>query len=461
VIPLLAGATIVITMMCLALLQYAMPPGFDNPPGVNAGGVYQFRSVVWKVGFPSLGTASFVWIFRLLLGIAWGAYTVLLVAGFRQKYIAPPWAPALVVSTCGALAFICPPSLSADVYAYAGWGRMAVLHGWNPYTQTLAALATLGDPAAGLIPVGAGSVHGPIWNVLCIALVGLFRDAGVWWQVVALKLLAGAGVCAAALAGREISRAYDRDRADLTLLAIGLNPLLLIEGPGNGHNDVLMIALMMAGIAAHTRGRRLTGYLLIGLSAGVKFITLIMLPWLLIETLAGVCRRRATVEAVGAVALALAPTVLGYALFWEGPRTLASIGVVYEEKAYPGDRASAGSGSPRDDTAVDSAERRPTVSIPVRLCILGSVFAAFTFRIWRAPAMGQYISAWSAFALALAWVGMPMTFAWYMAWPFGPALTQWRAGRRGISMACIVLSALILAWYTVPHGDVPRLTPAP
>ena len=183
-----------------------------------------------------------------------------------------------VVCTPLALAFLFPPALSADVYAYAGWGRMRALHGWNPYTHTLSELAALGDPAAGLIPVPAPSNHGPVWNIAASGLVALLARAGLWWQVTALKALAGLALVIAAFAARELTRVYQPRHAELTLVAVGLNPVLLIEGTGSGHNDIVMVALMLAGLAAHARGSSRAGYLLVGLSGGVKFISLAIVP---------------------------------------------------------------------------------------------------------------------------------------------------------------------------------------
>ena len=192
---------------------------------------------------------------------------------------------------------------------------MWVIHGWSPYERTLRSLGELGDPAGLMAPVGASTTHGPIWIALVCAIVGLLRSLGLWVQVVALKLVAGAAILAAAISGREVARFYDPRRAELALLAIGFNPVFLIEGPGSGHNDVLMVALMLGGIALCQKGRQRVGYLLVGLSIGIKFVSAAIVPWLIWQQVSRQPPRERLATTALALGLVLAPSVVGYAAF--------------------------------------------------------------------------------------------------------------------------------------------------
>ena len=193
----------------LAFLQYLMPPSFDNPPAVNQAGIVHFKSVISTADVAPLTVPAFVWIFRLLLAAAWAGYGTILLTSYRYNVGIGRYALPAIGGLALSVALLCPPSLSSDVYAYAGWGRMAVIYGLSPYAHTLASLAGLGDPAGLIAPVGASTTHGPVWIALVSALVGALRGAGLWVQVVALKLLAGGAVLAAAVSAREIARVYD------------------------------------------------------------------------------------------------------------------------------------------------------------------------------------------------------------------------------------------------------------
>src|SRR3954454_12750582 len=90
----------------------------------------------------------------------------------------------------------------------------------------------------------------------------------VWWLVERLLLLTRARLTA------------------FTLFA--WNPLMLFDGPGNAHNDVLMVTLLLLGVVPLALGLRnrnwLAGTFFVGMSALIKYTTGIVglfyiVPW--------------------------------------------------------------------------------------------------------------------------------------------------------------------------------------
>jgi len=429
----------------LAIVQYLMPPSFDNPPAANHAGVVHFRTVISAADVTPLSVPAFLWIFRLLLAAAWIGYGMILSIAYRYGTGIGRYSLPIIGGCALAMALLFPPSLSSDVYAYAGWGRMAVLYDLSPYFHTLRSVAELGDPAGLIAPVGASTTHGPVWIALVTALVSGLGGAGLWVQVVALKLLAGVALLVAAISGREIARFYDPRRADLALLAIGFNPVFLIEGPGNGHNDVLMVALMLAGIALCQKRRPRAGYLLVGLSIGIKFVTAAVVPWLLIELVRQRPHRRLAATAL-ALGLTLAPTLIGYAAFRVHTNALAGIKAVFEHQlaGMEGTASTAESGS-----IATSSTASVSASILPRVGVLLVVYAVLSLAVWRSSVAGMYLSCWALFTLTLIVIGAPVAFAWYMIWPFSASLVRWDKYGIIISSACAVLSIFLLARYTV------------
>jgi len=434
----------------LAGLQYFMPPSFDNPPGVNQAGLVHFRSVISTAHLTPLSVSAFLWLFGILLMTVWVGYGTIVLSSYRTNAGIGRFALPAIGITALLLALLFPPSLSSDVYAYVGWGRMWVSHGWSPYEQTLRSLAELGDPAGLIAPVGASTSHGPVWIALVGAVLGLLRNLGLWAQVVALKLLAGGAVLAAAISGREIARFYDPRRAGLALLAIGFNPVFLIEGPGSGHNDVLMVALMLGGIALCQKGRQRVGYLLLGLSIGIKFVSAAIVPWLIWQQVSRQPPRERLASAALALALVLAPSVVGYAAFRAETRAFDGIKAVFEyQTAGTQETRSTTNAGPDSNAPLEPTGRR---SVLPRLGILLLVYVALSIAVWRSEASGFYLSCWALFCVTLIVIGVPVAFAWYMVWPFSASLVRWDRFSVRVTLCCVALSVVLLVKYTVPYA---------
>ena len=73
---------------------------------------------------------------------------------------------------------------------------------------------------------------------------------------------------------------------------VGLNPLLVVYGVGGGHNDMLMLALVVAGIALLLQHRDRLGAGSIVIGAGVKLTAGLFLPFALAGA-GGRCRAAA------------------------------------------------------------------------------------------------------------------------------------------------------------------------
>ena len=150
---------------------------------------------------------------------------------------------------CHRIACIFPTSLTHDLYAYLAFGRMGPLYGLNPYHETLRQLAHLGDVAALYYPAPHSSVYGPIWTLLTELIASTLRSVALPAQLIVMKLIGAASLITAAVSARAIAMKWSPRHADLALVAVAFNPMLMLEAAGNGHNDMLMVALLLAGMA--------------------------------------------------------------------------------------------------------------------------------------------------------------------------------------------------------------------
>lgn len=424
-----------LSLVSFAALQYVMPPGFQSPPGLNPDGVLQFQQILFGHALPPLSETVYVWAFRLLLALAWASYAWVILEAMEGR-IPRAWSlVAIVIGLSIIYAVLCPPSLSRDGYAYVAFGRMGVLYGLSPYAHTLKDLIERGDEAARFYPADVSSTYGPLWTLVSYAVVTLTRGTGLWGQVVAFKLLGAASTIGAAFAGGEIARRYEASpaspavvggrshRAGLAFLAIGLNPLMVVEGPGNGHNDLLMMALLLAGLAYYTRGRPWAGYLLMGCSAAIKFLGAAIVPWVLMDQVRGLEPRKAVKTALVAGGLVLLPGVLSYLPLQGGGGLVTGASRVYGLQQGG--------------------------SVAMKAVVLIVLYLGLTLALLRGG-QGRFLAAWVVFASALAAILMPVLFAWYVVWPLSVSLARWDSLHRKLTFVVSLVACWLLMLYSIP-----------
>ncbi len=177
----------------------------------------------------------------------------------------------MMYSALACAAALCfPVVFSSDVYAYAGYGFMA-LHGVNPYAH---AAVTMRDPLMDAISWQWGNrppacVYGPAFVWFARAIVAIFAGFGAAAPLWAFRISAcGLLVLCAPLASAAFARFSPPTRA-AAVAGIALNPVA-IWAAAEGHNDVYLIAIVLAGIALIARGGLVTGAVVVALSALVK-----------------------------------------------------------------------------------------------------------------------------------------------------------------------------------------------
>lgn len=171
---------------------------------------------------------------------------------------------------------LAPPLLSSDVFSYIDYSRIGALHGLDPYRVTPAALP--GDPVyhfvgwhhiptiygplftLGTYPLGLISVPAALWSFKLIACLSSIALAGLVWRLA--EQFGHSGAAAAAV--------------------VGLNPVLLIWAVGGAHNDLLMLAIVLAGIMLLLRARPIAGGATLGAAVAIKITAGLALPFVLI-----------------------------------------------------------------------------------------------------------------------------------------------------------------------------------
>jgi hypothetical protein len=212
----------------------------------------------------------------LFLLVLFGAY------GLAARTVAGHSSRLLGIAVFGAAAVFLvvlattPFMLAADVYSYAAYGRIFALYHIDPAAEAVKLPAD--DPFPKLwgeqLPP---SSYGPAWTLIS-AGVAICADKNVGLTVLLYRGLAVAAVLATAgLIGLSLRRIAPARVIQGTLLFLW-NPLVILESAVSGHNDAMMAAFFVAGIALHLRGRRLLPLVCFSLSVLVKFATAPLVP---------------------------------------------------------------------------------------------------------------------------------------------------------------------------------------
>jgi alpha-1,6-mannosyltransferase len=284
-------------------------------------------------GFPAPGQDPLVWLlgggpggldhFVILLGAAFGPYFLALWFGERLE-----GAAGLLLAAAGALAFGVTalglfPAGATDIFYNIVDARLMWLYHLNPMTVPPAAIGT--DPLFDYLHYwqGTTSTYGPLWSLLTLPAV-IAGGSSLTRNIIAFKALPFAFELASLILIVLIVRRIDARRTVAAAVFFGWNPLVLWEFAGNGHNDIVMMTFVLLALLL-----ALTHYWPFALpalaaSVLVKYISLVLLPplvlWLLYRH-----GRAAVRPLLAGLGVSLVLGVILFAPFWAGPRTLASL----------------------------------------------------------------------------------------------------------------------------------------
>ncbi|HZE06185.1 MAG TPA: polyprenol phosphomannose-dependent alpha 1,6 mannosyltransferase MptB, partial [Solirubrobacteraceae bacterium] len=179
------------------------------------------------------------------------------------------------IAALNGLVLLAPPLFSSDLFSYIAYARLGALYGINPYLHgpNLIAFGHLYH-LIGVHWTHTPTVYGPLFTVLSYPLAGL----GIAANVFAYKGIAALSLLAIVALVWRAARLRGIDPVKAVAL-VGLNPVIIVYGVGGGHNDLLMLAIMVAGIYILLRQRQGTGGAMIVAATAVKLTAGVLLPF--------------------------------------------------------------------------------------------------------------------------------------------------------------------------------------
>jgi hypothetical protein len=313
-----------------------------------------------------------------------------------------------------------PLLLSTDAWTYWDYGRIAAVHGGNPYDEAPSRFPR--DPAFAHVGSDwrhATTVYGPAFTLASepvARVAGSSADAAAWIY----KTLAGAAMLAAAfLAARQSQRRV------LALAFVGWNPVLAVHFGGGGHNDAWIALLVVGALAASAAGRRRLAGVCWALAALVKWVPLLLLPLRALEARA--LRRR-----VDHLAFAVTAVVVGALATWRYGWSWLDTFRVLARNA-------------NRETRFALPHRAEQLGIPSAAAIAVSAIAFVAAYAWllRDAARGH---ARLALTMVAALVATPYLAPWYLAWAVPLAAAE---DDEAAAAATLVLGAYLLR-QTIP-----------
>ncbi len=342
----------------------------------------------------------------------------------------------MAIAALYALVLLAPPLVSTDIFSYGAYGRMGTLYGANPYLHGPAAIAL--DPLYPFIGakwVTTPSVYGPVFTALSYVLAPLSIAASVLVYK-AIAAIAGL-VTIAAVWNAARWRGVNPVKA---VALVGLNPLTVFYGVGGGHNDLLMLAAMVAGLYAILQHRDRAGGGLLSLATGVKLTGGLLLPFAIAG---GAIRRTGRRDIVlGATVAAAVILVVSIVLFGSGPLHLPT---TIEHSQSEGDWHSI-------PGFITSRLGLGTIGHITGLILTGAFAACCCWlvrRVWRGELDWIDGAAWATVAML---VTASSLLPWYAAWlmPLAALGSDRRLWRVAIALTGVI--QLIELFGYLPHG---------
>ena len=377
-------------------------------PGAEAGGPFVW--IAETIGLDRLGGALPV---ASVLGVAAGmsGFLVLLWAAWDGRI---SLRLALGLAFAFHLAVVLLPLLiSRDVYSYIAHGQIVSVHHANPYVQTPADFPSfLTRELVGPKWVDSPSVYGPLFSHLAGLVTRTTSRLDL--LVDAFRLLAiGASLATTFVIG-ALARSVRPDRAAFAVAAFGLNPVVLFQSAGSGHNDLLVALAIALAAWCVIRDRTLLASGILTLGALVKataFLPLLLLVvWVAWKHPPGE-RIRAAASHAG-VALALGVLIAAPFLQLHDP----SLGML-ELSSHEGWLAPS-----RFFRRVLEAVSGDTLGMVARVAFAVALVGAVVWvvrAVARRASSGrpalEVLGGWGWALIALTLLG-PVLLPWYLAW---------------------------------------------
>ncbi len=180
------------------------------------------------------------------------------------------WFGILLVTGIAVLSY---NAFSYDLFNYIFDAKIITFYNQNPYVHK--ALDFPGDPMLSFMRwTHRVYPYGPLWLAITVPLSFIGNQIFVVTFFL-FKLLMGGFFLITAWSIGKIAERLKLKNYLLPIAAFAFNPFILVESLVSAHNDIVMMGLGMLGVYFLLKKEYIQGGLLLVLSIGVKFVTLL------------------------------------------------------------------------------------------------------------------------------------------------------------------------------------------
>jgi alpha-1,6-mannosyltransferase len=354
-----------------------------------------------------------------------------------------------------ALAWPAAPAMVQDFWLSPAWGRMLAA-GANAYHADLTPEIARGLP---LDMFDHRMTYAPLWAVVSAAVMAV-AGANVLLAGALFKSLLMAGWIAVLRLVRTLLRERSAWEQCVGLAIWGWLPLGVSQSVAEGHNDVIMVLLLLLWLLGLERRQAIAGRVALAGSMLVKYVTA---PAFLLDALHAFRSRRLTLpEYARQLAPAAAVVLAGLALFYRSPDFFGETAGMAKWHFYTTADAVAGLahllGVEPEPGSLAGGLFLGLAAAARAVFVIAAVTLSVSYA--RRPGRRAFRRAVLACMAGVLFGIMSHIWPWFLLWVLGPAsLVPGSAlGRWSIGVA-LAAPFPILSWVVFPHGD-PFLLPA-
>lgn len=360
-----------------------------------------------------------------------------------------PAATLVIAAACWAVPLLLAmPLFDRDIFSYIAQGRL-LANGFDPYRWGIDAVPGWQEVGVDSLWTSTLTPYGPVSLAIQRFVAVAVGPLGYHATILAYRLVAVAGIAAATWLVWRLAARSGRAHPGI-LWATVLNPMVLFTFAVGGHNDGVMIALMVGAFSAALSRRAKLAILLIALAVGVKSVAIIALP------------------VIGLIHLGDDAPFLRKLRYWigSGVACLAILGLVGAVQGLSLKWLVLAS-----TPAIASSWFAPTSILAAALAGIGNLFGLtfdVTFVVGKAVAIVGAIGAGSYFLLTrrplqplhrlvLAFSAViffsPVIYPWYVAWPlFVATAASLTVARRGRLLVAATTIFFVFKGIIPPYG---------
>lgn len=422
-------------MLGLASMWIVMlVPDVANPDTTTAawytpgGGLERSVPLLEWLGQPPMTVFVLAGAFALLCA----AYAMAMLMLWRRRLKLGVRSVLLVTAAASLPLLAQPRLLSGDVHSYAIYGRIVAVHGGNPFIDLPEQY-----PDDAVLPYvywrSTVSVYGPVWMLLSIPVTWTAELLGgsPWVYVLSYKVVAVLCHLVNMLLLYRVLLTLRPERAVWGMALYGWNPLVLVEFAGSGHNDALMVMLLLVAILLEVKGRPSAALIALVCAGLVKPVAMLLVPPYALYRVYVAHGRRTWVFA-RQVLIGLATLAVLYAPFWQGLGTLrilvnapavtvftgslaARVYYALENKHCP--EAARYFGVPPAEQPAELLACKAKIARPVRTAFLGAFALMYlTLLFYPIRSFQNWIARCVGMLLAYLLLGAMNFQPWYGTW---------------------------------------------